>query len=250
MLEKIHKKNERSTPPILSIVTVVKDDSDGLQVTAISIEKNLPRDESFEYVVWINSSTTDMEAHLSTALLFADVVVVAEDKGIFDSMNRAAQHAIGNYLLFLNARDQIIEPFSMDKIKGPSLIPVQYIDYFGKKRNVKVARYLQMGIPFCHQGMILPREGYTYNTSYKYGADYLALLNFNLDWPLPLLQKGLVEYDTTGISTVNRWEADKWTAKVIHAKFGWGWRYAYLAYCLSKLAVKRLFALKRKVLKT
>lgn len=248
MRDKIYKNDRCAAALKLTIITVVKDDPEGLRSTISSIEKNLSKDDSFEYVVWVNSRSIDVPGHISVAIKSANVLIVGEDEGIFDSMNRAAMYAGGQYMLYLNARDKIIEPFPVNSIASPCLIPVQYIDYFGRKRNVKVSKFLQMGIPFCHQGMILPREGYIYDASYRYGADYLALLNFNLSWPLPLLEKGLIEYDTTGVSTVNRWEADKWTSRVIRNKFGILWCYAYLVYCVSKLSIKCLFDLKRKIL--
>jgi len=194
-----------------------------------------------EYLVWINDKCQDIALHLKVACDHADTVIIGNDVGIFDAMNKALLYAKGEYVLFLNARDEIIEPFDLKKIAGPCLIPVIYRNYFGRLRLVPVSKTVKMGIPYCHQGMILPRKGYYFDIRFKYGADYAALLNFNFRWPLPILESGLIKYDTTGVSTLNRWESDKWTALIIKEKFGVFWALLYLSVCLMKLGIKRLY---------
>jgi glycosyltransferase involved in cell wall biosynthesis len=197
-----------------------------------------------EYIIWINNRSTLEVNRLDEYYNYADIIIHDKDLGIFDAMNRALQYASGDYVMFLNARDIIIETFDLKEISGPCLVPVQYWDYFGRKRLVRVAPSMNFGIPYCHQGMILPRAGYYYDVVLKYGADYLALLDFNFNWPLPMLSSGLIEYDTTGVSTVNRWESDKWTARIIRARFGYGLAAFYLVKCLFKLGIKRIYDLK------
>jgi len=228
----------------LSVITVVRSDPEGLLATGRSIGANLGA-KNIEWVVWINASSLELSEHIRIAKEFgATKCVVGDDHGIFDAMNKSLCVACGDYILFLNARDTIKESFEVDEINGPRLIRVTYVNYFGEQKFVQERKTLKLGIPYCHQGIVLPRIGYYYNTGLKYGADYLALLNFNLDWPLPMLSSGLIEYDTSGVSTVNRWESDKWTAGVIRDRFGYSWASIYLAKCLLKLGIKRIFDLK------
>lgn len=238
----IFERHKTGVDARLSVVTVVKDDLPGLLETARSIQLIAPRD-SVEYVIWINADSTNIAESLGLFSMYANKVIVGNDSGIFDAMNKALEFCSGHYVLFLNARDTVIESFRVDTLEKPSLVRVKYNDYFGFDREVRVNTRLDRGIPFCHQGMILPRYGYLYDVSYKYGSDYLALLNFNLKWPLPMLETGLICYDTTGVSTINRWSSDKWTARVIRERFDALAALRYLVVCLIKLAIKRVYDL-------
>lgn len=241
---KLNKQDNNT--PILTIITVVMNDPAGLIRTATSVDK-FKTNGGIEYIIWISHRSTQELVHIDEFYQTADMIIQGEDYGIFDAMNRSLQYASGKYILFLNARDIIIEPFNIQEVNGPCLVPVVYSDYFGRSRIVRAAKTIKFGIPYCHQGMILPRNGYHYDASLKYGADYLALLNYDFDWPLPMLSSGLIKYDTTGVSTVNRWESDKWTARVIRDRFGYAWASAYLAKCLLKLGIKRIYDLKCKL---
>jgi hypothetical protein len=234
---KFYKKNNIN----LSIITVVKDDENGLLLTMNSLK--ILNSNCFEHIVWINSKTKLLKSHIDIASLYADIVISGDDNGIFDAMNNAIRYASGSFLLFLNARDLVIRPFDIHKIERPALIPVRYLDYFGRVRFVRPAKTVKLGIPYCHQGILLPRIGYYYDIKYKFGADYTALLNFNISWPLPLLSTGLIEYDTTGISSVNRWESDKWTFYIIKERFGYFWALTYLGRSIIKLGLKRAYDL-------
>lgn len=242
----VHKDTLAPNQPILTIVTVVMNDPKGLILTAKSVEESKFQ-EGIEYIIWISHRSTQELVHIDMFYHYADKIVQGEDFGIFDAMNRSLQYANGKYVLFLNARDIIAAPINIQEIQGPCLVPVVYCDYFGRNRMVSTAKSLKLGIPYCHQGMILPRKGYHYDSSLKFGADYLSLLNFNFTWPLPMLSSGLVQYDTSGISTVNRWESDKWTARVIRDRFGYAWASIYVGKCLLKLGIKRIYDLKCKL---
>lgn len=238
-----YKKSIPNKKKILTIITIVMNDPDGLVSTAKSLDKFKTVDE-LEYIVWVNHRSTAEIGRIDEYCQYADIIIHGEDHGIFDAMNRAMHYANGDYVLFLNARDHIIEPFNLNEIVGPCLVPVKYRDYFGRVRFVRVSKAIEFGIPYCHQGMILPRIGYQFDAYMRYGADYLALLNFNIAWPLPMLTQGLIEYDSTGVSTVNRWDSDKWTARVIKHRFGYSWTVSYLVFCICKLIVKRIYDFK------
>jgi hypothetical protein len=224
---------------ILSIITVVKSDSVGLLETMESI--NLLDCNNIQTIVWINSDTEEIDNHIRIAEKFANKVIVNHDDGIFDAMNKALYFSDGRFILYLNARDKIIKPFNVADINESVLIPVIYNNYFGVRKMVKVKKTVKMGIPYCHQGIIMPKDGYFYDIKYKYCADYLAILNFNFKWPLRMINNGLIEYDTTGVSSINRWESDKSTASIIYKKFGFFWGTSFIIISLFKLAIKRLY---------
>ena len=71
---------------ILSIVTVVKDDLDGLMLTSSSIDKFV-EGSNFEHIIWWNDN------HELEASMLCDVsnrsIYKGADSGIFDAMNSA-----------------------------------------------------------------------------------------------------------------------------------------------------------------
>lgn len=223
----------------LGIITVVKNDINGLNETLSSVNQ-LDR-SSIRLYVWINSDSFNLDGHLSVAKEFADDVMVGNDDGVFDAMNKALNYIDSDYVLFLNARDTIVAPFNVDEVDSAKLIRTIYTDYFNTKRDVRISKSVKFGMPYCHQGMILPRIGLSFDKSLKYGADYQALLDLKLKWPLDFLSSGVINYDNTGISTINRWEADKWTYFVVCKNFGHLFACFYIMKCLVKLFIKRLY---------
>lgn len=228
--------------PRVSIVTIVKDDPEGLLATCRSLALLTGRTE-VEVIVWINAPGEQERPYLNELETLVDTIVVGQDCGIFDAMNRALEFVSSDLCLFLNARDTVIAPFNVQEISGPCLIQVQYIDYFGRKRQVRPNPTIKFGIPYCHQGMILPTNRCRFDSSLRFGGDYLFLIESGIKWPLPMLESGLINYDTEGVSTRNRWASDKWTAMVIWRKFGSAYSIAYLVKSLGKLAIKRIFDL-------
>lgn len=205
---------------ILSIITVVKDDAEGLKKTGLSL---LPfvNDCRFEWVVWINEKTSALEDHQYIAKsLGAKTIQAGRDSGIFDAMHKSLKLVHGEYVLFLNAKDEVISSFDLSDLSGPSIVPVIYKNFFGNDTRVKLRKSLRRGIPYCHQGLILPRKTLSIRPEYKFGADYLSLLDANVPWPPKVLQDGLIRFDSTGVSTNSRLTSDIWTLRIIHERFG------------------------------
>jgi len=222
---------------LLSIITVVKDDAEGLRKTGLSL-RAFVNDERFEWVVWINEKTTALKDHQHIAKsLGAKTIHVSGDTGIFDAMHKSLQLVRGEYVLFLNAKDEVISSFDLSDLSEPSIVPVIYTDFFGNDKRVKLRKSLCWGIPYCHQGLILPRKTLSIKPEYKYGADYLSLLDANVSWPPKVLQDGLIRFDSTGVSTNNRLTSDSWTLRIIHERFGF---FVASAYAIE--VVLRFFA--------
>ena len=204
---------------ILSIITVVKDDYDGLIMTALSVQRMRNQSE-LEYIIWINNQSTYSTEQFNYINTLADKVYFEEDSGIFDAMNKSLNFSSSKFILFLNAKDYFLEDLDISEISEPSMINVFYRNYFGKLRFIIPNKSLKFGIPHCHQGLILPREGYYFDPRFKFGADYNSIINLKLNWPLKFLSMGIVKYDNTGISTVNRRLSDLNTLTIIFENFG------------------------------
>lgn len=202
----------------LSIVTIVKDDLSGLLTTAKSVDEYCQGDD-VEHVIWVNSKSAQIDAYQALSSGTRRVVVGA-DSGIWDAMNHAMDHATGNFILFLNARDVFVEMVDIGQLVEPSLIRVSYVDFFGRTRNILPHSRMDRGIPYCHQGVIFRNNEGRYRLDYKYCADYIFMLENFGRWPPPFLGSGKVMYDTNGVSSRNRFEADWWSVKVAKNWFG------------------------------
>lgn len=173
-----------------------------------------------QHLIWVCASTKNLDKFQSVPSSPQRNILIEHDDGIWDAMNKAAEHAAGDSLLFLNARDVLLSPIDMAAVKPGCLLPVEYFDWFGRLRHVKCRKDWHLGIPYCHQGIIFPNCGIKYEGSYKFGADYLYILDSFSSWPLPLIGGPLVHYDNSGISSNKRFEADLWVAKCVYDRFG------------------------------
>jgi putative colanic acid biosynthesis glycosyltransferase len=94
-------------PHLLSIVTITKNNADGLKKTMASL-KALPDQALFEWVIVYCHSTDGTEQVLEEAALTGARVSQESGKGIYTAMNDGIKMAAGSWILFLNAGDQLI----------------------------------------------------------------------------------------------------------------------------------------------
>jgi glycosyltransferase involved in cell wall biosynthesis len=175
------------TPPRFTIVTVSLNAGQALRETAVSVLSQEGAD--FEYLVQDGGSTDgSLEALPRDPRLR---LVVEKDSGIYDAMNRAARHATGDYLNFLNAGDRFARPDTLAVVAktldasaaAPDLLYGDSVD----ERSAKVRRapavfnrralFLE-GI--CHQAQWFRRETFLelggLDTAYRFRADHELLL--------------------------------------------------------------------------
>jgi len=92
-------------PPRLSIVTVCRNDRDGLARTLDSIARQTFRDLE---VVVVDGASTDGSAEHARGRTDLPLSVSSEpDQGPYDAMNRGIARARGEHVLFLNAGDHL-----------------------------------------------------------------------------------------------------------------------------------------------
>ena len=95
----------------ISIVTVVKDDDEGLRKTLASMRAQACKE--CEYVIINGGKSFDKKLEkevLDTQLEFGRNVLLEEpDNGIYDAMNKGARLAKGDYVLYINAGDTLYD---------------------------------------------------------------------------------------------------------------------------------------------
>lgn len=104
----------------LSIITINKDNAEGLRRTMESVAAQTCKD--FEYIV-VDGASTDGSVEVmqewAASILEAGVVVDAHsepDSGLYNAMNKGVRKATGEYVLMLNSGDWLVDEHVVEKI--------------------------------------------------------------------------------------------------------------------------------------
>lgn len=104
----------------LSIITVNLNDAAGLRKTAASVLEQTFRD--FEYIIIDGGSSddsTDVIREISGSLSYR---ISEPDKGTYNAMNKGIKVARGEYCLFLNSGDFLVDNYVLEKIFNNKII--------------------------------------------------------------------------------------------------------------------------------
>jgi putative colanic acid biosynthesis glycosyltransferase len=200
-----------------SVVTIVRNNAEGLQKTGQSLEKQICRD--FEWIV-VDGASTDKTCEVADHFKSAISKWVSEsDSGIYDAMNKGLRLASGRYVNFLNAGDEFAEPASLSKARDallaldPDVLYGQSLMIFGKttiSRQSRNPSYIWHGQPALHQATFFRRTEhlkYFYNTIYKICGDYDVITRMWADHlrfvSLPILVSAN-EFQSNSISGRNK----------------------------------------------
>lgn len=201
--------------PLVSVVTVVKDDPRGLDATLTSLGSG----DRFGIEVVVIDGSADP---VSTAAEQAGARYLwCEPRGVYPAMNDGLAAASGEYVYFLNAGDTLAAPDVLPQVAAilDSTRPrwafgrVRFIgtdgrpmaepawDYAAERR-----RAFARGRFPAHQAVVMSRSALIadggFDVSYRVAADYAAVLRFALtDDPVPL-GLTLAEFHAGGLSTV------------------------------------------------
>lgn len=103
--------------PSLSIITVTRNDVDGLQITAESLLRQV--DKEFEWIVVEGySDDNSMEFLTSNRFDFETKVMQSEPKGIYNAMNKGLFSSTSDYVWFINSGDTLIDINAVSIIKN------------------------------------------------------------------------------------------------------------------------------------
>ncbi|MBL4805309.1 MAG: glycosyltransferase [Alphaproteobacteria bacterium] len=188
--------------PFLSIITVTKNDSDGLQRTSAGVQRQTCQD--FEWIVIDGDSgpqTTDF-------LKQTEANWVSEpDSGIYDAMNKGIERAKGQFILFLNAGDTFADNTVIEQVKAASSAQTDFIfgdSYeFGRYKPARSSK-IEYGMFTHHQAMLYRRDKLgelRYDLRYEIASDYDFTARFLQANPNTLhLPLAICEFQPGGIS--------------------------------------------------
>lgn len=165
-------------PPLFSIVTITRNNLEGLKITTDSIRHQSCRD--YEWIVVDGNSADGTCAYLAECGL--PLCCISEpDEGIYDAMNKGIERAKGEYLLFLNAGDALSDMDILATIaraaaaEQPDFIYGDALETDGRYKKASEHRHIGRGMFTHHQAMLYKRgtlDGLRYDASYKIAGDY------------------------------------------------------------------------------
>lgn len=179
-----------STPPLISIITVV---FNGEKYIGRTIESVVGQSyKELEYII-IDGKSTDRTMEIIESFKGGLSRVISEpDTGLYDAMNKGLKLATGDYVWFLNSGDQIYSPNTIetmvdglvgtpDIIYGGTMIIDEAQNEIGDRRLKPPAQLswksFRQGMVVCHQSILVRREvAPQYNLDYRLSAD--------IDWAI------------------------------------------------------------------
>ena len=182
----------------LSIVTINRNNAEGLRKTIESVVAQTLDD--FEYIV-IDGASTD--GSVDVIRQYEDRIsywVSEPDKGIYNAMNKGIARAKGEYLLFLNSGDYLVDKNVLVNVVAYELKD----DIVYGEQNCTFLTYLSATLP--HQSTFIKRELFDqiglYNEKNKIVSDWewfaVALFRYNVS--LIHIKEVIACYDLNGIS--------------------------------------------------
>jgi glycosyltransferase involved in cell wall biosynthesis len=199
----------------LSVITINKDNAEGLKKTCLSVVSQTYKD--FEWII-IDGASNDNS--VSIIEQYSDRVtywISEPDSGIYNAMNKGIKHAVGNYLLFLNSGDFLLYPWTLEKafneIKTCRQADVYYSDAVEHTHKViispeNITLKLLISYMINHQNTLIRRELFEhqlYNEKYKIKADWYFFLAEMLQHNISFykIKTIIAVYDTTGVSSLH-----------------------------------------------
>ena len=170
-----------------SIVTVHLNDFDGLRDTHRSLQSLLV-DQQVNWIVIDGKSafqTEEQKECSDRVRSVADYFVSEPDNGIYDAMNKGVRQADGDYVLFLNAGDELHPDFDLNMINSlaaktrAGMIWGRCQERYQNGQLIEIKTrspsWSWYGMPAYHPAIFFKREllgDCPYNTRYKIAADY------------------------------------------------------------------------------
>ena len=194
-------------------------------------------------------------------------VIREPDRGLYDAMNKALEHATGRYIVFLNAGDRLHEADTLQRLFAPlSQMPcgewpailygetdcVDGEGRFLRHRRLQAPETLgwkdfRWGMLVCHQSFYVRTDlarKVPYDLKYRFSADYdwcIRLLKQTARFRQPVYNSHLIltDYLSEGLTTQNH-QASLWERFRIMARhYGWLATLAQHAWFVARAVLKK-----------
>ncbi|MEM5564594.1 glycosyltransferase family 2 protein [Psychroserpens sp. AS72] len=169
---------------LISIITINYNNLQGLKNTMNSVFEQSYKD--IEYIIIDGGSTDGSKDFIESKKESLYYWVSEKDGGIYDAMNKGIDQATGNYLLFLNSGDWLVDKLVVEKFVN--LKPIEDIVYgdplvrngskwkrksMPKEMNAVIALTNTLNHQAIFYSSNLTSDNFRYNTSYKVISDWI-----------------------------------------------------------------------------
>jgi glycosyltransferase involved in cell wall biosynthesis len=169
---------------LISIITINYNDAAGLKKTMASVLEQTYED--IEYIVIDGGSTDGSASHIELYQKDLAYWVSEPDQGIYSAMNKGIDQATGDYLLFLNSGDWLVDDYVIERFVG--FHPIEDLVYGDPLVRDGIAwqrkfmpKYMSIGVALshtlAHQAEFYKRslfnDNFRYATSYKVVSDWI-----------------------------------------------------------------------------
>src|SRR5688572_24379508 len=105
-------------PPRISIISINLNNSAGLKKTINSVLAQTY--QAIEFIIIDGNSTDGSVTQIKAVAEHLDYWVSEPDAGLYNAMNKGLTAATGNYVLFLNSGDYLVDKFAIEKLVSNS----------------------------------------------------------------------------------------------------------------------------------
>lgn len=220
----------------LSIITINRNNADGLKRTVDSVASQICRD--FEHII-IDGASTDGSVEVINEYVASPAGgnvsywVSEPDSGIYNAMNKGIRKAKGDYCLFLNSGDSLYTDEVVQKMLPYSKQNIPFIcgklkfdtgEIVSIDRELNQYNFYHFFIP--HQSIFIQRKLFDtyglYDESLKIISDhvffYMTMVKDHVQYKM--VDEIISLYDTKGISTIAEDEScqeyESYFEKVLH----------------------------------
>lgn len=209
----------------LSIITINKNNAEGLRRTMQSVLEQTVRDQ-IEYIV-IDGASIDNSVEVIRTLADDETIWISEpDNGIYNAMNKGIRIAHGEYLLFLNSGDRLIDNHAIKRILSLDLQSDICYGYQYDKTNEGLRPEICIDEAYItfdsmrnahipHQSSLIKRNTIValggYDEEYKIVSDWAYVMKclFQHNGTIRRIPIYISIYDTAGISS-NPDKTEQW----------------------------------------
>lgn len=209
----------------ISIITVCYNAEKTIERAIDSVYKQTSKD--FEYI-FIDGKSTDTtlniikkneERFLKKGITYR--FISEQDKGLYDAMNKGAMLAEGEWIIYLNADDELASKNSIQSIKkyisddidviyGSTIVINNEREYIERAKSIDS---IKKHLPFIPQSAAIKRKiqlDYKFNLEYKISADFDSFLRMYLGGcKFMEIDKIISKFYFGGVSNKNIWKTYK-----------------------------------------
>jgi glycosyltransferase involved in cell wall biosynthesis len=213
----------------ISIITVVYNSELLIRKT---IESVICQNEFYkiQYIIIDGNSTDNTKNIINEYTSYISEFVSEKDFGIYDAMNKGMQYVRGDWVLFLNAGDELADFDVINNIsknisnKDEILYGNIIIESNSSLRKIVPSKlfYLNFKMIFCHQAVfvkhsLLQSTLHPFDLDFKLAADFNQFYNFFREGKIfRYINIDVCKYDLTGQSILNPLKYQKEVISIIN----------------------------------